>query len=67
MAPIERMAAKLKALRERRKMSQEQLAARAGISRTYLARLETARQDPTLSMIEKLAKALRVKVKDLVK
>jgi transcriptional regulator with XRE-family HTH domain len=42
-------------------MSQEQLAAKAGISRTYLARIETARQDPTLSTIEKLARALRVK------
>jgi len=37
------------------------LAERAGLSRTYLARLETARQDPTLSTLEKIAKALRVK------
>jgi transcriptional regulator with XRE-family HTH domain len=43
-------------------MTQEQVAAKAGISRPYLARLETARQDPTLSTLEKLAKALRVKV-----
>jgi transcriptional regulator with XRE-family HTH domain len=67
MAPIERMAAKLKAIRERRKLTQEQLAEKAGISRPYLARLETAKQDPTLSTIEKLAKALGVKVADLVK
>jgi transcriptional regulator with XRE-family HTH domain len=32
------------------------------VSRTYLARLETGRQDPTLSTLEKLAKALGVKV-----
>jgi transcriptional regulator with XRE-family HTH domain len=67
MAPVERMAIKLKRLREQRGLSQEQLAERAGISRTYLARLETARQDPRLSTLEKLAKALRVKVQDLVK
>lgn len=67
MAPIERMAAKLRMLRERRGMTQEELAAKAGVSRGYLARLETARQDPTLSTIEKLAKALRVKVADLVR
>src|SRR6266566_1411790 len=36
--------------------------ARPGISGTYLARLETARHDPTLSMLEKVAKAVRVKV-----
>jgi transcriptional regulator with XRE-family HTH domain len=38
------------------------LAAKARISRGYLARLETARNDPTLSMLMKIAKALRVKV-----
>ena len=60
------MAAKIKALRERRGLTQEQLAEKAGIGRSYLARLETARQDPTLSTLEKLAKALGVKVSTLV-
>jgi transcriptional regulator with XRE-family HTH domain len=60
------MATKIKALREQRKMTQEQLAERAGIGRSYLARLETARQDPTLSTLEKIAKALRVKVAKLL-
>jgi transcriptional regulator with XRE-family HTH domain len=67
MAPIEKLAVKLKALRERRGLSQEQLAEAAGISRPHLARLETAKQDPTLSTIEKLAKALKVKAADLLK
>ncbi len=67
MAPIEKLAVKLKALREERGLSQEALAAAAGLSRTYLARLETARQDPTLSTIEKLAKALKVDVAKLLK
>ena len=62
MAPRERMAMRVKRLREQRGLTQEQLAEKAGISRPYLARLETARQDPTLSTLEKLAKALRVKV-----
>ena len=48
-------------------MTQEQLADKAGISRTYLARLETARHDPTLSMLEKIAKALKVDVAKLLK
>ena len=56
------MAAKLKALREQRGLTQEQLSEKSGVSRTYLARLETGRQDPTLSTLEKLAKALGVKV-----
>jgi transcriptional regulator with XRE-family HTH domain len=65
--PIKRLAHRLRVLRERRELTQEQLAARAGISRGYLARLETARHDPTLTTLEKLAKALKVKVMELVR
>jgi transcriptional regulator with XRE-family HTH domain len=67
VAPVEKVAMRLKKLRRDRGLSQEELAAKAGISRTYLARLETARQDPTLATLEKLAKALRVKLEMLVK
>jgi transcriptional regulator with XRE-family HTH domain len=65
--PMVKLAAKLRALRERRGMSQEQLAEAAGLGRSHLARLETARQDPTLTTIEKLAKALKVKPAELLK
>jgi len=57
---------RLRALRDKRGWSQEELAKRAGISRGYLARLETGRHDPTLTMIEKLAKALNVPVTELL-
>jgi transcriptional regulator with XRE-family HTH domain len=66
MSPAQALAMRIKLLREQRRMTQEELAARAGISRGYLARLETARQDPRLSTIEKLAKALRVKPAELL-
>ncbi len=61
MSP-ERIGMRVKAYRERRRLTQEALAERAAISRTYLARLETGKHDPTASILEKLAKALRVKV-----
>jgi transcriptional regulator with XRE-family HTH domain len=64
---VERLATRIKALRARRRLSQEALAAKAGVSRGYLARLETGRHDPTVGTVEKLAKALRVKVADLLK
>jgi transcriptional regulator with XRE-family HTH domain len=67
MAPVERVAMRLKALREQKGLTQEQLAQRAGISRGYLARLETARQDPRLSILERLAEALKVSVAKLLK
>ena len=47
-------------------MTQETLASKAGLSRGYLARLETARQDPRLSIVVKLARALRVKPSSLI-
>jgi transcriptional regulator with XRE-family HTH domain len=67
MAPIENIAMRIKILRKRRKISQEELAARSGISRGYLARLETGRHDPTITTLEKLAKALKVPVGKLLK
>ena len=57
---------KLKSLRAKRGLTQKELAERAGISHGYLARLETARQDPSLTVLEKLAEALSVKVRALV-
>jgi len=53
---------RLKQLREARGLTQAALAKRTGVSRAYLARLEIGRHDPPLSTLEKLAKALRVKV-----
>jgi transcriptional regulator with XRE-family HTH domain len=60
------MAKRLRQLRDDRGLSQRALAKKAGISREYLARLETGRQDPTLSTLEKIAKALKVKVGAIV-
>jgi transcriptional regulator with XRE-family HTH domain len=60
------MAMRLKKIRQAREMTQEQLAERAGVTREYIARLEAGRYDPSLSTIERLAKALKVKVGDLL-
>jgi transcriptional regulator with XRE-family HTH domain len=66
MAPIEKIAIRIKALRAKRKITQAELAERAGISHGYLARLETGRQDPTITTLEKLAKALGVNLRTLL-
>ena len=63
---LEKIGMRIKALREKRGLSQEELAARAGITRGYLARLETGRHEPTLKMLAKLAKALHVKLSRLL-
>ena len=56
----------LKRLRATRGLSQEALARKAHLSRGYLARIELGRHDPTLSVLRKLVKALKVRVGDLV-
>ena len=67
MTTPEKIGMHIQQLREKRGMTQEALAKKAGISRGYLARLETGRHDPSLSMLRTLAKALKVKLVDLVK
>jgi len=43
-------------------MTQEDLAERCGLFRTYLSRIETGRANPTLTMIHALATSLGVTV-----
>jgi predicted transcriptional regulator len=56
----------IKRLRTALGLSQDVLAKRAKISREYLNRLEAGRYDPTLSVVRRLAKALKVTVAKLV-
>ena len=46
-------------------MTQEDLAARCGLFRTYMSRIETGRANPTLTMIHALAASLGVPVQAL--
>jgi len=51
----------LKEQREKRGLTREKLAGKAGISTSYLFMLEAATRDPALPMIGRLARALDVK------
>lgn len=55
----------VRALRKRRGLSQEELAARAGVHRTYVGMIERAEKNITLENIEKIAKALGVRIEEL--
>lgn len=46
--------------------SQEELARRAGIHRTYIGGIERGERNPTLTMIHRLAKALGVSPSQLL-
>lgn len=47
-------------------ISQEELADRAGLHRTYIGMIERAEKNITLKNIAKIAKALEVKIKELI-
>ena len=57
---------RLKATRENRGLTQEELAIRANLNRVTIAKLETGRSEPTLRTAKRLADALGCKVDDLI-
>jgi transcriptional regulator with XRE-family HTH domain len=57
----------LKRIRERRGWSQAELAERAGSHQVSIARLEVGVREPRIDLLEKLAKALKVPVTDLLR
>jgi transcriptional regulator with XRE-family HTH domain len=56
------VARNLRRLRVARGLSQENLAADAGIDRTYVSRLERGLENPTVAVLEQLANALGAKI-----
>lgn len=55
----------MRALREERGYSQEELAERAGLHRNYVGGIERGERNVALENIAKLAKALAVQTRDL--
>jgi transcriptional regulator with XRE-family HTH domain len=53
--------------RLKRNLSQEDLAARVGVHRTYIGMIERAEKNITLKNIEKIASALKIKIYELFK
>ena len=57
---------RLKTLRIRRALTQEELAERAGLSKNAVNRLEVDKAEPRMSTLRKLAQALGVDPSELV-
>lgn len=53
-------------LRRLRDLSQEELAHRAGIHQTYLSGVENGRRNPSIAVLDRIAKALGADVEELV-
>jgi transcriptional regulator with XRE-family HTH domain len=57
--------ARIRELRNRAELSQEELADRADLHWTYLSDVERGRQSPTLDVVNRLARALKITIADL--
>ena len=60
------LATSIRSLRLRNGLSQRQLATRMAVPRTYVSKIENEKATPTLSSLERLARALEVTVPELL-
>src|ERR1700677_3601122 len=60
------LATSIRSLRLRNGLSQRQLAGRMSVPRTYVSKIENEKATPTLSSLERLARALEVTVPELL-
>ncbi|WP_339790863.1 helix-turn-helix transcriptional regulator [uncultured Imperialibacter sp.] len=63
---LERLGGKIREQRALKKYSQEELAFRSGIHRAYIGSIERGEENVTMLTLEKIARALEVKVSDLI-
>jgi transcriptional regulator with XRE-family HTH domain len=63
---VRRFSARLKELRAARGMTQADLAKAAGVTETYIGKLEAGRAAPGIDMVARLAKGLSTTVADLL-
>jgi transcriptional regulator with XRE-family HTH domain len=62
----QRLAANLRRLRHAKGWSQEEYADRAGVHRTYVSDLERGARNPTILVVEKLAKPFGVRAGEIL-
>lgn len=56
---------KIKSLRERKGFSQEKLAHIADLDRTYISGIERGERNVSIQVVEKLAKAFEIEIKEI--
>jgi transcriptional regulator with XRE-family HTH domain len=63
---LRRLALRLKELRRQKGWSQEELAEKASVQRSYIADLERGYRNPSVRTLVKIANAMKVSVRDLL-
>ena len=64
--PRELLGQRIRELRAQKGVTQEELADRCGMFRTYLSRIESGQANPTLTALHTLARGLEVSVLELL-
>lgn len=62
---LHRLGFRIRELREKAEISQETLGHLSGLHRTYVGAIERGERNPSVLSLEKIAKALKVKLGDL--
>lgn len=63
----QRLGSRITVERRKKKLSQEQLADLSEIDRTYIARIEAGRANPSIKIINKIARKLKITISKLLK
>ncbi len=61
-----KLAKRIKSLRKQKNLTQDDLSAAANIARSTLGNIETAKNDITLSKVNKIAKAFNLSLSDFL-
>ncbi len=59
------LSSRVKRYRKKMGLSQEELAYKVGVSRAYMGYIEQGRNVPSLGLLEKIAKNLKIRLSDL--
>ena len=62
-----RVSRNIQRIRREKDLSQEEVAHRADIHQTYLSGVETGKRNPSILVVERIAKALSVDVSEIFK
>lgn len=67
MDPRKQLGLNLRALRKERRLSQERFALEHDIDRTYISGIERGLRNPTVTVLQRLADALEIDVRELLR
>ncbi len=63
----QRLGESIMVARNKKKLSQEQVALLSDIDRTYLARIEEGKANPSIKILSKIARILKMRIDELIK